>query len=501
MFARRPRLLPLSPAALLLVWAAAGAAAELEGVVLDNLSGRPLARAQISLEMIQGGASAPLPSVLSDSRGRFAFHALPAGAYLLSARRAGYLTARYGQRRWDGAGAPLVLDAEARFFAQLRLRRLGVITGQVLDENQLGLAGHSVYAYRAAPPPLRVAAAAVSDDRGVYRIIGLEPGRYYVRTGPRQLEDGRGLLPTFYGQSAALGQARPVDAELDRETGGVDIEPLAGRLARLAGRVLGGPATVTLYSEAGRREIVTGADGAFQFEELAPGPYQLLALTHAERPRAAWLRLTLSEGGAETTLAPVRLPSLSVRCQEKSGLRADPAKVTVFLRRVEPPEGETLRLEGGESVALTPGEYQAAAVAAPEYYIESLRLPRAGALPGRFEALPADNLELTVVLGSRPAGLSGRVLDAEGKPVPGAPVFLSAVDPALRTLLEGGRSTRADQHGEYRFYGLPPGRYRLLSSFDIARPEESDWDAPGGAETSLEEGRAARLDLKLAGGL
>jgi len=481
---------------------AALAAAELEGLILENLSGRPLARAQVSLEVIEGGASAALRSLLSDSRGRFAFRSLPAGAYLISVRRAGYLTARYGQRRWDGPGAPVVLGSAAHFFAEVRLQRLGVITGQILDENQVGLAGHPVYAFREADRTLRMAAGGISDDRGIYRLIGLEPGRYYVRTGPRRLEDGRGLLPTYYGQTTAFAQARPVEAELDREAAGVDIEPIAGRLAQLVGRVLGGlPATVTLSSETGQREAHTAPDGGFQFDELAPGLYNLMATANANPPRAAWRRLHLAEGLTQTDMELRPWPSLRVHVEEKSGLALDPGRVTVFLRRADPPEQSPLRLQGGQSASLPPGEYQAAAVAPPEYYIHSFLMPRRSRQPGRFEALPSDALELTVVVGARPASLRGQVLDAEGKPVPGAPVFLSAVDPDVQRLLEGGRSTRADQRGEYRFYGLPPGRYRLFSSFELSQPRDSDWDALAAVGATLEEGQAATLDLRLLGGL
>jgi len=477
------------------------AGAEIEGVVLENLSGRPLARTRISLEIIQGGGASQHASLLSDSQGRFVFRSLAAGAYLLSARRAGYLTARYGQRRWDGAGAPIVLDGDAHYFAEIRLQRLGVIAGHVLDENQVGLPGYAVYALQGAERPLRVAATAITDDRGAFRLVGLEPGAYYVRTGPKQLEDGRGLLPTFYGQTTAVAQARLVAAELDRETGGIDIEPLPGRLARLAGRVVGGLASVTLFSEMGQRELQVGLDGRFQFEELAPGPYQLLAVSSHRPLRAAWQRVNLGEAGAEVTLELARLPELRVRCEAKDGQPVEPSRITVFLRRNEPPGSEPIRLEGGQSAALIPGEYEAVALATPEYYIAGVRVPQRGSAPARLQALPGDSIELTVVVGSRPAGISGTILDAEDHPVAGATVFLRPADPYLDVLLEGGRSVRSDQHGRYRFDGLPPGRYRLLASFEIARPRERDWDLPGVGWLTLEEGRRATLDLKLIGGL
>ena len=485
---------------LLLAWPAAGTV--LDGIVLENLSGRPVARARVSLEAIQGGAAVSVGSILTDSGGRFSFRSLGAGAYLLSAGRGGYAIAKHGQKRWNGPGAPIVLGAAGQFFAELRLPRLGAIGGLVLDENHLGLANHPVYAYRAGEQPLRMVASGVSDDRGVFRIAGLEPGRYYARTGPRQLEGGRSLLPTFFGQSTALAEAKQVEVELDREAGGIDIEPLPGRLGRLVGRVLGGvPATVELYSDTGKREAQVPADGSFDFDQLGPGDYHILALAGAAQPRAAWRRLRLGEGTTETSLPLGRLPTVRVRSEEKSGRPIDPRRVTVFLRRTQPPVENSVLVQGGETAALPPGEYQAAAVAPPEFYIDSFRMPRSSRRPNEFEAAPFDALELTVILSADPAILRGRVLAADGKPVPGAPVFLNAIDPELRGRLAGGRSLRADQNGEYRFYGLPPGRYALFSSFEIPQPQEAEWGTLAVSTIELEPNRQVTLDLKLIGGM
>ena len=478
---------------------AAAWCAEIEGVVLENASGRAVARAQVTLERVGGGGESH--SVLSDSRGRFAFRSLPGGAYLLSARRNGYATARYGQRKWDGAGTPVVLEQAAQFFAELRLQRLGAITGRVTDENGLGLAGHAVYAYRAGERPLRMVAAATTDDRGVYRLAGLAPGLYYLRTGARQLEDGRGLLPTFYGQTTSAAEARVAEVALDRDTGGIDIEPLPGKLGRLAGRVVGGPATVMLYSETGPREMPTGVDGSFVFDELAPGPYQLLALTTEGEKRAAWQKLHVAEGEAVTTLEAAGLPSLRVDCVEKSGRRVDAARTAVFLIREEPAAAAALTVRGGETVSLEPGEYRVAVSAPLDHFVAYVRLPRTATGPGRFEAPAGAMLEMTVILGARPGTITGRVVDEEGKPVAGAPVYLRPADPEMQRLMEGGRSARCDQQGEFRFHGLAPGRYRLFSSFEIGQPSEADWDAASGAWVSVEEGETAKLELRLEGGM
>ena len=129
-----------------------------------------------------------------------------------------------------------MVESESRFAANLQLSRLGAILGQVLDENGVGLPDFQVFAYRDTKP-LQLAAQSVTDDRGVFRIAGLTPGRYRVRSGPKELPDGAGMLPAFYGGSEAAEGSRTVGVSLDTETEGIRIMPVPGRVLRLGGRV------------------------------------------------------------------------------------------------------------------------------------------------------------------------------------------------------------------------------------------------------------------------
>ncbi|MCC6368265.1 MAG: carboxypeptidase regulatory-like domain-containing protein, partial [Bryobacterales bacterium] len=125
-------------------------------------------------------------------------------------------------------------------FAEIRMRRLGAIMGRLVDENEVALPDVEVVAYR-AQPPLRIAAKAKTDDCGIYRLSGLAPGRYWVRNAAAELEDGSGLLPTFYPGATGTEDARPLRADLDADTDGIDFRPLPGHLLTLRGRVTGCP--------------------------------------------------------------------------------------------------------------------------------------------------------------------------------------------------------------------------------------------------------------------
>ncbi len=161
----------------LLVWLCAEAQAGIvHGIVLEQATSRPLARTEVRLLRVgSSGDAAPLSRITTNLAGQFWFPSLPNGVYLISSSRAGFQTAVYGQKRPTGPGMPILVEGESNLFAEIKMFRLGGIAGKVVDENFVGLPGVNVVAYRASLP-LRIAAQAKSDDRGVYRIGGLPAG-------------------------------------------------------------------------------------------------------------------------------------------------------------------------------------------------------------------------------------------------------------------------------------------------------------------------------------
>jgi hypothetical protein len=88
-------------------------------------------------------------------------------------------------------------------------------------------------AYRARLP-LRTAGSSTSDDRGVFRIGGLEPGKYWVRSGAHTLEDRTGWLPTFAPQESEIRNARLFRVTVDADTTDADVNPQSGALFSLS---------------------------------------------------------------------------------------------------------------------------------------------------------------------------------------------------------------------------------------------------------------------------
>jgi|SRR5580658_2625498 hypothetical protein len=209
-------------------------AAVIRGVVVENFTSKPLARAVVSLQPV-GGTPGGMKSKRANSHGVFVFDRLAPGTYIVKASRDSFMPAEYGQERWNSAGMPVVVEESARIFLDIRLLRYSAINGTVVDENDEGLPGHEVLAYRNPKAP-ELMAHSTSDDRGVYRLHGLEPGTYVVRTAGNQSDEGS-YLPTFSKETGKLDQARTVDLFPDQEANDMDVRPLPGRLYSLGATV------------------------------------------------------------------------------------------------------------------------------------------------------------------------------------------------------------------------------------------------------------------------
>ena len=244
-------------------------AAAIRGTVVENQTGRPLARALVVLEPVSGVAQRTA-STRTNQFGTFEFSGLPGGAYLMAVSRPGFAPVNYGQKRWRAPGIPIVVQAGESKVLNIPLPRFASIAGTVLDESDVGLPEHDVVAYRVARP-LELVARARSDERGRYRIAGLEPGKYYIRTVARQYEDG-GYLPTFYRDTLRADDATSIEVTLDQQTDDINIRPLAGNLLSL------GP---DLSSRAGLRDpgvrYGRGDDGLRRLREF-------LLQSHISRP-------------------------------------------------------------------------------------------------------------------------------------------------------------------------------------------------------------------------
>jgi hypothetical protein len=173
----------------------------ISGVVTDATTGRPVEGAIVGLGVTTGGQIIyTLPRVVTDPKGRFLFRDLaPSTKYYLRAARVGYAPSRFG-----ASGPRVVTDrlsdleitvaddivtiavATDQWVSdlQVKLWRLGSITGRVIDERGEPVVGTAVRGFSsvwiAGHQQFVGSDVVTTDDRGEYRLANLLPGKYAV---------------------------------------------------------------------------------------------------------------------------------------------------------------------------------------------------------------------------------------------------------------------------------------------------------------------------------
>ncbi len=178
------------------------------GQVVTGDSGTPVRRAQVNLS---GQGLRGQRTTMTDEEGRFVFTLLPAGRYNVTTSKAGHVNIAYGAKAPGRAGTPIQLaDGQKLEAKAISLPRGGVVTGIVLDENGEPAPGTPVRAMRevirTGEKRLDSAGTDTTDDRGMYRVYGLQPGKYIVYAQPRNQGSGALQVSIASEIEAAVGQ-------------------------------------------------------------------------------------------------------------------------------------------------------------------------------------------------------------------------------------------------------------------------------------------------------
>jgi Carboxypeptidase regulatory-like domain len=292
--------LSLTLAALLFISASwSGAAQEKkpkrEGVISGRViadDGQPMGGAQV---MVVGAGKSPLTiagqMTNCDADGNFKVTGLSHGVYSIVAWAPGYVPVQDQSRKYR-IGESVII----------RMARGGVITGRVTDEFGEPMVGVRVAADRVRDSEGKpgVGAATMNemhsswstDDRGVYRVYGLEAGAYVVGVNvATPIFGGLGEAsrePPTYHPSSPRGAAAEVNLRGAEEVAGVDIRARGGRGRSISGTVSGetqgegliNGVTVTLYGAAGKNLIgmatLIGGQN-FSLRGVDDGEYELTA--------------------------------------------------------------------------------------------------------------------------------------------------------------------------------------------------------------------------------
>jgi protocatechuate 3,4-dioxygenase beta subunit len=445
-------------------------------VITDQ--GQPLGNAAVYATPLGASSTSTTRRTTTDEAGHFEIQGLAAGVYSLRVSRPGYLAdPAQRERNYYRIGET----------AEITMFKGGVITGTVTNAAGEPMVAARVRAWRVRDAQARPVSTgqineAISDDRGVYRIYGLEPGWHVVLAGG----GGRELaisahddsVPTYH-PSSTRDTATLVLTQGGSEASGIDIRCRDGRGHAVSGRISGAlpsgssnrAITVTLARAAsGEAEAMLTAfprDGlsAFGFYGVSDGEYEVLAYSGlgteesaASEPQGVKVKGS-DVTGVELTLA--RLGSLAGRvvieaardterklaCGDKPG-GASLGEVVIIARRDEKDaRTDSLRLILPLTASSAPNEkseFVISSLLAGRYRVET-QLPNNGwyakamSLPSTTQTArstaagrasdaaregvivkPGERVRgLTVTLASGAAGLQGRVISAaEGAPLP-----------------------------------------------------------------------------------
>jgi protocatechuate 3,4-dioxygenase beta subunit len=348
----------------------AAGTATLSGTVVVTGAGTPARRARVTLNAADGGGSR---TATTNEDGRYAFTGLAAGRYTVSVSKAGHVGVSFGATRPGRPGTPVQLADGQRFTANLQLPRGGVVTGTVLDEYGEPAPATQVrvlrYVLQAGRRTLQQSGSGATDDRGIYRVYGLQPGEYVVSASARgaptvdtarlqaeleavkqrlsgadataarelavranmlqfeipqqQEEQATGYAPVYYPGTTLVAQATPIALGIGEERPGVDFQLQRVAMARIEGTVVNttGHAVQNVQltlsdptaAAPGIGTLSARADneGRFRFANVAPGNYRLVAranVTTGGRPIEGRVPVEVKpQSGNAPTPPPLRL--------------------------------------------------------------------------------------------------------------------------------------------------------------------------------------------------
>src|SRR6266436_10250710 len=220
----------------------------LSGQILDALTGRPVIDVELALSTAKWETAAD--PVMPDSQGRFVFHGLAPGEYVLSAERPDFGTIYFGELP-DPSEIQTILigPKDKEKVVAFRLIPRSSVAGVIRDEFGDAVVHASVTLLRPqwseGTVVLQQSNQAATDDRGQYRINNLVQGTYVVcattnsggsaAPSSSQVDFLSPIPPRYYARSCR--PALRVSAG-QRATADLTITSTSG--VRVAGRIVNG---------------------------------------------------------------------------------------------------------------------------------------------------------------------------------------------------------------------------------------------------------------------
>ena len=408
------------------------------------------------------------------------------------------VSAGKAQGRIEKAGYVLQ-DFDRNADVVIKLRRASTLIVRVVDEAGNPVGGREI---RVADP--RGSVLLVTDDRGVDRRTGFDPGPFVAELNAlvapaaddakgraeqdRRAARARADLMNRRNTGLQLRAGEEVTVTLiDRLPSATKPRP-SPRSSAIAGHAVGpdgapvAGARITLVAPFHQQAMLSDASGAYSFDGVAAGKYVMYA-------QAPGFMLTTYSAAPDNVPTPVAIAAGEQRNDVNlqlhhggsvSGIVADERGqphewFSVEVLPVNPQTHEISRRAAGIAVTDEQGRYRVSGIRSGTYVV--VARPRSGRTegpvynPGVLRA--EDATPLRIVEGGAVTGIdlatdvrggttvSGTVTDSSGKALPGGSVRIHEVSRDTAATLD--RYTDIDSDGRFEFGGVAPGRYALAA--------------------------------------
>lgn len=397
---------------------------------------------------------------------------------------------------------------------------------------QLGVGGVTRIAITGAPPPDVMAG-----------VPPPPPPPPPPPGGMNVVDDSNVTLPVYYPGTTDVAAAAPVELRSGGVIGGINFTVVEARPVRIRGQVINGGrpaagAQVSIFQRGNTsgmltiRNVPVNDMGAFEFRNIAPGAYELIATINAAGPGALIVGTPLGNAAGLTAAntAIVRggrvpgAPVMAARTQVDV-VNADVEGVTLLLENgfnvngkvtlegrgadgttsgvriqlqsdpVVPPLAiPAVNAEADGSFAITgvpPGNYRLLVGALPRNtYVKAaliggIDILNSGGL--RLDGEPRGGME--ILLGSSPGSLEAVVVDGRKMPVSGVTVVL-VPDSSRRKRYDIFRQATSDASGRVRIDNVVPGDYKVFA-WEVV--ESNAWTDPDFLRNYENDGVVVRI--------
>ena len=509
--------------------------AVIAGRVLNAETGIGLPKATVALYSMNTRRSwRPLAAKTNDE-GEYQIADVPPGRYRIFGTRTGFVRQSFSRNPSQGrsSSGTLVAVRAGQVLPNIDFYLIpgGVIEGQIFDTDYDPLSRVKVSLQRVRTVGGRRTLASVAnastDDRGLYRLFGIPPGRYYLSATYRPFEMPRGEkatpVPTYYPGVPSPQQATEIDVHPGTQHAGADMVLLEARSYSLGGTVVdaeGSPlASVRVHcrkpaSEGWAGEAAGGATtdsaGNFEVMNLVPGEYLLSGYAdQAGRTLLGSAAYTVSNRDVRGALLALgdgaEIQGKIVA--EGSDAELDPRQVLVHVvpEEIIPPVFNKQIAELNEDSTfqigqIPPGSARITVTLPPgNFYPKSIRLRGMEVVDQAFSVSGNERISrVEVVVSPEGAQLAGVVEDDDtGEAAPGATVLIFSSNRAKRKAHSRfTRTTQADQDGNFSLGGIVPGGYIVCAVINHEAGAEDDPSYLSAMEKSCERVKLAKNETQ-----